>query len=171
MDFSKINHNSFLGFYSLIFFLFCAAFLSACSGGKTLSPAEQALQIRLAINNNNIDQFRTLSTLPLTIRNQEWESAQDGYGFVLGAAKLTVISTEEKFNKTIPSFLKSVQIEGEKATTDITLTMLTSQLGPTINNWTDLNLIAFKRGEADVEHIVVMGLNKKTNKLDSIYLN
>ncbi|MFK5915780.1 MAG: hypothetical protein QM484_15545 [Woeseiaceae bacterium] len=171
MDLSKHVRNSPLGFYFLIFFLLSAVFLSACNGDKTLSTTEQAQQIRLAINNNDAEKLRTLSALPLMLRNQEWESAQDGYGFVLGVAKHTIISTNDLFNKTIPPFLKSLNIEGEQATTDITLTMLTSQLGKTINDWADLNLVIFKRGEGDVEHIVIMGLNKKTNKLNAIYIN
>lgn len=171
MDFSKIVRGSFLGSYSLIFFLFSATLLSACSDGKTLSPVEQAQQIRIAINNNDLEIFRTLSAIPLTIRNQEWESAKDGTGFVLGAAKRTLVSTEELFNKTIPSFLKSLKIEGEQAITDITSNMFTSELGNNMNDWSDLNLILFKRGEGDVEHIVLMGLNKKTNKMEAIYLN
>lgn len=171
MDFSKIVRSSFPGFYSLIFFLFSAVLISSCSDGKMLSSVKQAQQIRIAINNNNSEKFRALSTLPLTIRNQKWESAQDGYGFVLGVAKHTIISTDDLFNKTIPPFLKSLKIEGEQATTDITLTMLTAQFGKTINDWADLNLVIFKRGEGDVEHIVIMGFNKKTNKLKAIYIN
>lgn len=171
MDFSKIVRSSSLGFYSLIFFLFSASLLSACSGSKTFSPAEQAQQIRIAINNNNSEKLRSLSALPLAIRNQEWGSAKDGTGFFLGAAKHTLVSTEELFNKTIPSFLKSLKIEGEQAITDITLNMFSSELGKNMNDWADLNLILFKRGEGDVEHIVLMGLNKKSNKMEAIYLN
>lgn len=171
MEFSKMNRRSFLGFYSLIFFLFSVVFLSACNSGKTLSPAEQAQQIRTAINNNNLQTFRTLTALPLTISNQQWESAKDGYGFVLGVAKHTIISTDDLFNKAIPLFLKSLEIEGKKTMTDMTLNMFTSELGEKKNDWAGLNLILFKRGEGDVEHIVLMGLNKKTNKLNAIYLN
>ena len=171
MDLSKVIHSSFLGFYSLIFFLFSTVLLSSCSDGKTLSPAEHAQQVRLAINNGNAEKIHALSTLPLTLRNQEWESAQDGSGFVLGGVNQTTISTEELFNKTIPSFLKSLKIEGEQAVTDVTLNMFTSELGKSMNDWAELNLVLFKRGEGDVEHIVLMGLNKKTNKLKAIYIN
>ena len=37
--------------------------------------------------------------------------------------------------------------------------------------WMSLNLYLLKRGEGDVEHIVLLGLDKNTNKLRAIYVN
>ena len=145
--------------------------LVACDSTNTPSPTEQALQIRLSINNNNIEKFRALSSLPLIIREQEWESAKDGTGFILGAAKESLLSSDDEFNIKISTFLKSLQIEGEQAVTDITLNMFNDELGEQVNNWDDFKLILFKRGEGDVEHIVLMGLNKKTYKMEAIYIN
>ena len=157
--------------YALPVFFLISIFLTSCDSSIILSPTEQALEIRLSINNNNIKKLRALSSLPLIVREQEWESAKDGSGFVLGAAKQSSISTDEVFNKKIISFLKSLQIEGEQAITDITLNMFTTELGKQVNNWADLKLVLFKRGEGDVEHIVLMGLSKETNKLKAIYIN
>ena len=145
--------------------------LIACDSTHALSPTEQALQIRLSINNNNIEKFRALSSLPLIIREQEWESANDGTGFILGTAKQSLLSSDDNFNNKISTLLKSLKIEGEKAITDITTNMFTTELGEQVNTWDDFKLILFKRGEGDVEHIVLMGLNKKTNKLQAIYIN
>jgi len=156
-------------FYVLPFIL--SFLLVACDSTHTRSPTEQALQIRLSINNNNIEEFRALSSLPLIIREQEWQSAKDGTGFILGVAKQSLLSSDDAFNKIISTFLKSLQIEDERAVTDITSNMFTSELGEKVNDWDDFKLILFKRGEGDVEHIVLMGLNKKTNKLQAIYIN
>ncbi len=161
-----INKTSALPIFFLI-----SIFLASCDSNITHSPTEQALQIRLSINNNNVKKLRALSSLPLIVREQEWESANDGSGFILGATKQSSISTDEAFNKKIMPFLKSLQIKGEQAITDITLNMFTTELGKQVNNWADLKLILFKRGEGDVEHIVLMGLSKKTNKLKAIYIN
>lgn len=157
--------------YALPVFFLISIFLASCNSSDTLSPTEQALQIRLSINNNNVDKLHALSSLPLIVREQEWKSAKDGSGFILGAAKQSLISTNEAYNIKITPFLKSLQIEGEQAITDITLNMFASELGKQANNWTDLKLILFKRGEGDVEHIVLMGLSKKTNNLKAIYTN
>lgn len=146
-------------------------FLTSCDVSKPLSPTEQALQIRLSINNNNLKTFRSLSTLPMMVNEQEWESAKDGTGFVLGASKQITLSTDVAFNETMPAFLKSVQIEGVKATTDITLNMFRTELGKHMPAWINLKPVVFKRGEGDVEHIVLMGLSKDTHKLKAIYFN
>jgi len=144
--------------YALLIFFIISIFLTSCDSSVTLSPTKQALQIRLSINNNNAKKLRTLSSLPLIISEQQWESASDGSGFVLGTTKQSSISTDE-------IFIKKITI------TDITLNMFTTELGKHINNWDKLNLILFKRGEGDVEHIVLMGLSKETKKLKAIYIN
>ena len=164
MDFSKFYQTSLISLFSLIF-------LVACNSSNADSITEAAMKIRFAINTNNAEQLHSLTTLPLTIREQEWESANDGTGFALGNVKLTSIPTNSHFNKLIPPFLQSVQIEGEKPVTDITLDMFKDELGKHITNWARFKLVLFKRGEGDVEHIVLMGLNKKTNKMEAIYLN
>ena len=156
---------------ALLLFSLTSLFLFSCDSNTSVTPSEQALQIRLSINNNNTDKLRALSSLPLIVLEQEWESAKDGSGFILGVTKQSVISTDELFNKKIEPFLKSLQIEGVQAITDITLNMFTSELGKQADSWTNLKLVLFKRGEGDVEHIVLMGLNKKTNKLKAIYIN
>ena len=158
--------------YSLYLpFLFLFSIILTSCDSNTLSPSEQAQLIRGAINNNDVKKFRELSALPLLLREQEWESAKDGTGFVLAATKQSLLATNEQFNKIIPSFLKSLHIEGEQAILDITLNMFSDELGNQVDGWTNLNLILFKRGEGDVEHIVLMGLNKKTNELEAIYIN
>lgn len=151
--------------------LFSLVFLAACNSSNATSFTDEAVKIRLAINNNNVVQLRALTSIPLIIREQEWESAQDGKGFVLGKVNQSLISTNVLFNKKIPLFLQSLKIEGEKAITDITLDMFTDELGDQIKTWNKFKLILFKRGEGDVEHIVLIGLNKKTNKLNAIYIN
>lgn len=157
--------------YVLPIFFLISIFLASCDSSNILSPTEQALQIRSSINTNNVDKLRALSSLPLIVREQEWGSAKDGSGFVLGAAKQSLISTDEAFKIKMIPFLKPLQIEDEQAITDVTLNMFTSELDEQINIWDNLNIVLFKRGEGDVEHIVLMGLNKKTNKLNTIYIN
>jgi len=164
MDFSKKFRFSLLSFLYLLF-------LTACNSSHATSIAEVAEKIRFAVNNNNIEQFHSLTTLPLTIYEQEWESAQDGMGFVLGKFTQKDISTTSKFKAIIPDFLVSLQIEGKTPITDISLDMFKDELGNKLTFWKRFNLVLFKRGEGDVEHIVLMGLNKTTNKLSAIYIN
>lgn len=164
MEFSKAYRTALAAIFSLILF-------SACSTSNADSITNTAEKIRLAINRNNVELLRSLTVIPLSVREQEWESAQDGSGFVLGKVKETTLSTKSDFNNFMPAFLKSVEIEGEKASTDITLDMFTDELGKNIKYWSRFNLVLFKRGEGDVEHIVLIGLNKTSRKMEAIYIN
>jgi len=49
--------------------------------------------------------------------------------------------------------------------------MFKNELGDKLSFWKRFNLVLFKRGEGDVEHIVLMGINKTSNKLSAIYIN
>jgi len=157
--------------YSLFIFLSIITILSACNN-KNISSIEQAQLIRLAINNNDIEKLRSFAALPVIIREQEWVTADDGYGFVLGIAKQLIISTNEEFNRYFKTSINSINISGKKIITkDITLTMFADELKGQKQNWNKLKLYLLVRGEGDVEHIVLLGLEPETNKLRAIYIN
>jgi len=159
------------GFNLLFILLLLMPFLSACSNDKENTPIEQAKLIRLSINNNNSDQLRTLSSLPLLVSTQEWTSSDDGYGFVLGDSKQIELTTDKEFQEHFKATINSIHIQGEQVISDISLNIFTEELKDQIKRWDSLNLYLLKRGEGDVEHIVLLGLNKNTNKLRAIYIN
>ena len=155
----------------LSFFLF-VLMLSACNNSNKLTSTEQAQLIRQAINDNNVNQLQSLSALPVFVREQEWITVNDGYGFVLGSEKQINLSTNIDFIQYFKLSINSVHIESEKVITeDITLSLFADELSNQIQYWNNLNLHLLVRGEADVEHIVLLGLEKETNKLRAIYIN
>lgn len=161
-----------IGFYFLSISLLLTFLITSCAIGKENSPVEQVNIIRQSINNNNVEELRSSSSLPLLFQEQEWASASDGYGFVLGNSKHTELSSNEEFSQHFGANIESIHIQGEQALSkDITLDLFTDELEKTREYWVSLSLYLLKRGEGDVEHIVLLGLDKKTNKLRAIYIN
>lgn len=146
--------------------------LTACYNSKVIPTEDQSSLIRSAINDNNVDKLRALSSLPLLIREQEWVTADDGYGFVLGAAQQVKLSTDEEFYNYFQTAIKLIHIQGERVfSKDITPGMFAEELKGQDKLWNNLTLHFLKRGEGDVEHIVLLGFEKNTNKLRAIYIN
>ncbi len=54
---------------------------------------------------------------------------------------------------------------------NITLSMFSDELKNQKQHWVNLKLHLLIRGERDVEHIVLLGLEKYTHKLRAIYIN
>lgn len=154
----------------LFLMIFMSLFILACQADTTTS--ESALQIRSSINSNNVELFESLTDFPLTVNEQVWESATDGSGFVLGKRSDKTIVKGSSSALEIKPLLESINIQGMSAITDgITLSLFSEELTNQTQNWRNLDLVLFKRGEGDVEHVVLLGLNKKTKKLHSIYIN
>lgn len=151
-------------------FLLLLGFLGGCQSLPQITPTDAALRIRLAINSNNLQQFQSLIAPSILINEQEWESAPDGTGFVLGHRLDRHIDIKE--NTKLKTFIESVTISGKKAITeDIVLALFASELSREVQYWTGLSLILFKRGQGDVEHIVLLGLDAQTKQLKAIYVN
>lgn len=145
-------------------------FLLACQ--KVTTTSESALQIRSSINSNNVGLFESLIDFPLTVNEQVWQSATDGIGFVLGKRSDKTIAQGSSATLAMKVLIESISIQGESAITDdITLSLFSEELGNQIQHWENLDLVLFKRGEGDVEHVVLLGLNKETKQLRSMYIN
>lgn len=145
-------------------------FMLACQAETTTS--ESALQIRSSINSNDVDLFESLIDFPLTVSEQVWQSATDGSGFVLGKRNDKTIVQSSSATLEIKLLLESINIQGMSAITDgITLSLFSEELTSQTQHWKNLDLVLFKRGEGDVEHVVLLGLNKKTKQLRSMYIN
>ena len=146
--------------------------LSAKTADTKTTEVIVAQKIRSAINHNDIKAFEELSTLPLLVREQEWRSAIKGSGHILGSIHDFTIQSKENFEKKIKPFIHSVMIEGKEAKHEgIVLALFNYELVYQYNKWKGLSLYLFLRGSADVEHIVLLGIDKKSMKLKAIYVN
>ncbi len=160
-QFNKIKQLLSLSMMGLICLL-----LMACQTAK--STQESALQIKAAINENDLIAFKSFITLPLFVSDQKWESASDGIGFMLGERSDKKISSDLQ----IKQLVEAIHIIGSSAITeDITFSLFSQELTNLNSQWKDLELVLFKRGEGDVEHVVLLGLDKNTRLLRSIYIN
>ncbi len=156
-----------------IFLFTCILFVSSCANSGGISYPQVTAQFRIALNTNDVVSLVKLTSLPLTVFEQEWESAQDGIGFVLGRQKINRVDKTEELEKFFEIFAPRVTVEGERAIL-ISLGEYNNfriEFANSMDQWQKLKTYLFKRGEGDVEHIVLLGIDPKSNKVKAIYLN
>lgn len=141
----------------------------ACSESKQVNKVEVATSFVLALNQNNTNILVPLSATPLFIRNQEWESAQDGRGFVLGEARDVQLANQTQIKVYFSENIQKIGVEGPNPTS-ANLTLLKDELAGIEGKWQGLDIYLFLRGMGDVEHIFVLGINAK-GKVSAIYFN
>ena len=154
-----------------ILLLICLLFNYGCNNSNT-SSSEIATQFRTALN-NNVNALVSLTQLPLTVIEQEWESAKDGFGFTLGHRKTVHIEQTEDLKKFLDTLAPRVTIEGNQA---ISIPLneydnFKTEFTGSVTEWRALKTFLFKRGEGDVEHIVLLGINPSSHKVQAIYIN
>lgn len=162
---TKIKHTSL----ALIPVVAGLVMLGACSESKPVNKAGVATSFVQAITQNNADKAVQLSATPLSIRNQEWESAQDGRGFVLGKALDEQLTDQIQIRGYFSENIQKIGVEGTNPTS-ATLTLLKDELAGIEGRWQGLDIYLFLRGMGDVEHIFVLGINAK-GKVSAIYFN
>lgn len=156
----------------IIFTSLLVVFFSGCDNNPVTATLEkQGIIIRNAINANDLALLADSITLPLVFTEQEWETAGDGHGHVLGA-KDTHLANNSKDLDDVLRILEHVEIEGEEPINqEFTITDFSDEFTGISQHWKSLNLTVFLRGQGDVEHILVLGFDKKSTKLRAIYIN
>ena len=160
-------------FYKLIFFGFGIFLIAGCSvdnQAKQLSVAESFLT---AVKTDDIDSLVAISAIPMNSYDQDWESAQDGIGFVLGKRHITRINNVSDLTAFFTQFTIRVDIQGDKAVSvpENEYIYFKPQFADAVELWKNLDVYLFLRGEADVEHIVLIGIQPDNNKIQAIYTN
>ncbi len=156
----------------ILFSSLLAIMISGCINQSVTQSAEkQAISLRNAINTNDFALLANSIPLPLVLSKQDWKTADDGYGYVLGLKNTLIANNTEELNDVF-SILKNVEIEGDyQLEQEFTLTDFTEEFSGLEHYWEPLELVVFFRGQGDVEHIVVLGLDKKSSQLRAIYIN
>ena len=148
------------------------ALLSACSKNN-VSSNEVVNQFAKAINQGDAAAMIELSEVPFVVDNQEWQSASDGSGFVLGQRTQIVFTKEEKLSSYISSLSNELKIEsvegGYIAITEYS--RFQDEFGDFASDWESLDAFFFLRGMGDVEHIVILGVNRESKKVVRLYFN
>lgn len=155
-------------FYCLLAIVSLLTFAS-CSTSNTDSTVD-IKSLRQAINQDDVESFKTFFKEELHIRKHEWISADDGYGFILGHARDYTLNA--KNNADILELLRSINITGTEPQNQTNfISTFTQELSGIEKQWQHLDVYLFMRGMADVEHIVLLGFNKQTHKLSALYIN
>jgi hypothetical protein len=157
-------------FVAFVALVACLA-LCACQSAPA-EPERVAGAFIQAVNAKNVERMAALVGTPFRYRNQPWESAPDGSGFVLGKAEDRVATTAEELRAVMREVSADVQVEDQEpvgsppSKTDL----LSGPLNGAPLAWSEMNLVLFRRGEADVEHVAVVGVDA-VGKVIGLYVN
>jgi hypothetical protein len=134
---------------------------------------ELAERFVVALNEGNTRNLVSESRCPFVFRNQEWESAKDGSGFVHGRADDQSFQNKKALVTFFSALVSKVKIENGKAATrpPSKESLLLDNLKGAPADWQQLNLIIFRRGFGDVEHVAIVGVDSATHRVRGLYLN
>lgn len=141
----------------------------ACSKTPLVSPTEVARKFVISLNHKDMESLVGLSATPLWIRRQDWESAKDGGGFVLGKVNDILLTDQTQIKKYFSDPINKIRVERD-VPNDASLKLLQDQLRGAEKVWRGLSIHLFLRGMGDVEHIFVVGVDSK-GKIAAVYLN
>jgi len=153
---------------SLVFFL-----VTACSESDTSNTLSIPDQFIAALKANDVDTLVNISATPLDSYDQDWENTQDGIGFELKKRSLTRVEKQSDLPDFFTRFTTRVDIEGDDAI-HIPVSKFKdfdNEFGDTVELWRGLETYLILRGTADVEHIVMIGIQPTSNKIQAIYTN
>lgn len=141
----------------------------ACSRTALVSSTEVARKFVISLNHRDMEALAGLSATPLWIRQQDWESAKDGAGFVLGKANDILLADQVQIKKYFSDPVNNIRVERD-VPNHASLTLLQDQLRGAEKLWRGLSIHLFLRGMGDVEHIFVVGVDAK-GKIAAVYIN
>jgi len=153
--------------------LFVAA-VALWSDAKVVpTDVEVAEKFVAALNHGSTEDLVSAAGYPFVFRNQEWESAKDGSGFVHGKSYDKSFAKKKALRTFLKTLVTAVKIENEKAATNPPSkeNLLLDNLKGSPAEWQRLNLILFGRGFGDVEHVAIIGVDSATHKVRGLYLN
>jgi len=147
--------------------------IAACSDSDTKSTLSIPEQFIIALKANDVDTLVSISATPLSSYDHDWENTQDGIGFELKKRSVTRVEKKPDLSDFYTRFTTRVDIEGDDAL-HIPVSKykdLKDVFGDTVESWRSLDTYIILRGMADVEHIVMIGIQPSNNKIQAIYTN
>ncbi|WP_025411065.1 hypothetical protein [Gemmatirosa kalamazoonensis] len=152
----------------------------ACRGTRepreTLQPSDpraQAERFIAAVNARDVDALLQLSADTLLFREQQWRTASDGVGFTLGPPLDTVVAGTEARRRFFTDLAGRVHVRQPTAVEHppSKSALFARELASADPRWSALTLVVFLRGEGDVEHTAMTGMNPRTRKVAAFYVN
>jgi hypothetical protein len=150
-----------------------ANLITACRGASAADDAQQAEKFIQALNDKDVNRMMEACATPFFYRNQEWKSAPDGSGFVLGASKDVIAGNRDELRALLNEVPKTVRISAPKAVAEppAKRELIDTHLKNVASRWSRLRIIVFLRGMGDVEHTALVGIDPGTRKVKALYVN
>jgi hypothetical protein len=151
-----------------------AAACVACESAPSVAPGQQAEQFVAALNAGSVDRMMAASRSPFGLRDQAWETAPDGEGFVLGKSDDRTCADDPCRRRLFADLVKRVKIEGGKAERRLAPgdSSLADFLKGTPAQWREgVEWFLFLRGSGDVEHVALVGVDSRRRKIAALYVN
>jgi hypothetical protein len=147
---------------------------AACGSSQPAPrPIDQASRFIQALNAKDAQRMAEVSATPFRFRNQAWQSAPDGGGFVLGNAEERVAADSTQLDPLLREVAASVSVANAEPVVDppSQSDLLSEPLRGASSPWASLDLVLFLRGEGDVEHIAIVGVEPLSGKVVGLYVN
>lgn len=182
VNFTAVKGANMHRFLKGLLILFSFSLLLSCDGKPSETPStlddfnisqDVANQFVNAIKNKNPSKLKVLTSVPFIVIHHKWEKANDGYGFILGSQNKQHFTTESSLFDYFKTKLKNLPIEDDSARyiPNSDLVHFKEQLSGSMNLWKKSHLYFALSYMGDVEHILMFGVDKKTNKITTIYFN
>ena len=151
----------------------CAPADSPAPEGSRADAIRAAETFIAALNDENVAALARVSQTPFAFREQEWTNAPDGSGFVLAEAKDRVLSEPATLEAFFVELVQRVATDSRSAAPNPSPreALLAKQLAGAPAAWGALELLVFLRGEGDVEHIAIVGVDRRTLRVAGLYVN
>lgn len=148
---------------------FLLALAVACTPTDAPSAAAVATKFVAGINRGDVATIVGLCAEPLHVRQQDWESARDGAGFVLGKSRDIYLRDSSQIQRFFADSSNRIAVQAETPH-PVAASRLIDELRGQESTWQGLSIQLFRRGVGDVEHIFAVGINDKS-KVAAIYMN
>jgi hypothetical protein len=151
--------------------LVCLAVAGSCRSAPG-NPQEVATSFVHALNSKDAGSMAKLSGIPFRFTNQAWKSASDGSGVVPGTATVRVATNGDELQALLRDVASNVTVSNPVAVANppSKSDLLNEPLGGAAQ-WAGLELVLFKRGEGDVEHIAIVGVDGGSGKATGLFVN
>jgi hypothetical protein len=153
--------------------------LAACTAGEDIATAQGdaaggtariAQQFAEALNDEDVERLVGLTAAPFFFREQGWDLAPDGDGFVRMDAEDRTCPDAAGLRAFLEELVTRVGLE-ETEPMPVPPDLDDAHRAGAEPSWQGLEVHAFLRGLGDVEHVAVVGVEPGSGKVRALYVN
>jgi hypothetical protein len=146
---------------------------SVRSDAAVASEAATVQRFIIALNGNDAEAVRHNTATPFALRTQEWTTGNDSKTFSLKPPIDKVLRSDAEMSDVLQKVLREVRVSSAKParrSAERERNWRTKYLNQAPAEWTNLSLYLLLRGIGDVEHIVIVGVDRNS-KIRGLYVN